>query len=262
MISDLKSLESRLAAAQRMADAASAIILPLFKNSSLKVEYKEAVSPIVTQADKESEEAMRRIIESEFPRDTIVGEEHGSKEGDSGFSWILDPVDGTIAFSLGKPVFGTLIGLAHEDRFQFGILEQAVLKERFVGVSGSAATLNNEPLSSSSKVDLERASLALTSPQDHEGVDHLVKAVHVTSYGGDCYNYALLASGHIDIVLEKGLALHDYAALVPLVEASGGVITDWQGRDVKMDREPGGTSNILACGNKALHDKVLKFIDQ
>lgn len=261
MDKDLKALESRLEAAHRMADAASGIILPLFKNSSLKIEYKEAVSPIVTQADRDSEAAMRSIIESEFPEDSIVGEEHGSKEGNSGFSWILDPVDGTIAFSLGKPVFGTLIGLAFEELFQFGFIEQAVLRERFVGVRGGPATLNNKPLSTSSKTDLSRTSLAFTSPLEGESIQKLIESVHVTSYGGDCYNYALLASGHLDLVLEKGLALHDYAALVPVVEASGGVITDWQGRDLTMPSGDKGNRDVLAAANKTLHEKVLELIN-
>ncbi|MCA9813871.1 MAG: inositol monophosphatase family protein [Cyanobacteriota/Melainabacteria group bacterium] len=253
---DKNLLTARLEAAQRVADAAAAIIRPLFKSDSLQVDYKEAVSPIVTQADRDSEAAMRLIIEAEFPEDTIIGEEHGVKEGTSGFAWILDPIDGTIAFTVGKPVFGTLIGLACQGEFELGIIDQAVLGERFLGLRDQGSSLNGEVLSTSGRTELNRAKLAFTSPLKDPGIERIIEAVHVTSYGGDCYNYALLASGYLDIVIERGLNLYDYAALVPVVEGAGGVITDWQGRSLSQ----GGGSDVIACATRALQDQVLSML--
>lgn len=253
---DKKLLTARLEAAQRVADAAAAIVRPLFKSDSLQVDYKEAVSPIVTQADRDSEAAMRLILEAEFPDDTIIGEEHGVKEGTSGFAWILDPIDGTIAFSVGKPVFGTLIGLACQGEFELGIIDQAVLGERFLGLRDGGSSLNGSLITTSGRTELSRAKLALTSPLKDPGVDRIIEAVHVTSYGGDCYNYALLASGYLDIVIERGLNLYDYAALVPVVEGAGGVISDWQGRSLTQ----GGGSDVVASASRALHDQVLSML--
>ena len=250
-----QKLEERLITAELIANAARKVVSPLFKSSNLSIDYKEALSPIVTQADRDSEKAMREIIESQHPNDTIVGEEFGVKNGDSGFSWILDPIDGTIAFSVGKPVFGTLIGLAYQNDLVLGVIEQPVLKERFIGHKGSA-TLNGKEIKASDKEELKYCSLGLTAPlrqeQIKEKMDSLMAQVHVTSYGGDCYNYALLASGHLDIVVEKGLALHDFAALVPLIEGAGGVITDWSGNSI--DKNSNG--EVLACANKVIHAKV------
>ena len=202
---------------------------------------------------------MVEIIEAHFPEDGIVGEEYGLKEGGSGYQWILDPVDGTIAFSIGKPIFGSLIGLVKDGRFLMGIIEQPVLKERYLGFS-EKAFLNGFVIQSSANVAIERAALTLTSPinsEDSGRVRKLIESVHVTSYGGDCYNYALLAAGHVDIVLEKGLAYYDYAALVPVVKGAGGLITNWQGEEI----EAGKPSDVLACSNETIHRAVIDILN-
>lgn len=254
-----QEIQSRSHCLSKAADAARHVIAPLFKSKDLSIDYKEAQSPIVTQADRDAERFMREIISEDFPDDTIVGEEFGTKKGSSGYSWVLDPIDGTIAFSVGKPVFGTLIGLAHEADFVLGLIDQPILNERFVGRNG-LATLNDLPIKASRNESLEKASLALTAPLEDErfakGMEPLLEAVHVTSYGGDCYNYALLASGHLDIVIEKGLALHDFAALVPVLEASGAVVTDWMGNGINYH----SSGDILACANQAIHRQVMDLL--
>ncbi len=246
-----------IALACELADAARKVIRPLFRNRELAVEYKEAASPIVTQADRGAEEVMRKLLTLRVPNDTIIGEEFGTKDGDSGYTWILDPVDGTIAFSAGKPLFGTLIGLKYNESYVLGVLDQPILDERYIGIAGSDSALNGNKIWTSSTQLLKHAKLSVTASftkeKNIERFALLRKHVHVTSFGGDCYQYGLLCSGDLDIVLEEGLALHDLAALIPLVTGAGGVITDWRGNSV-------GTSfpaDVLACANASLHEQVL-----
>ncbi|MBX9695802.1 MAG: histidinol phosphate phosphatase [Cyanobacteria bacterium] len=258
-MSEILVEESTIALACELADAARQVIRPLFRNRELEVEYKEANSPIVTAADRGAEEAMRRILMERVPHDTIIGEEYGTKDGDSGFTWILDPVDGTIAFSTGKPLFGTLIGLKHNDAYILGLLDQPILDERYIGIAGTGTTLNGRPLTTSTTNTLKQAKLSLTSSfhkeKNIERFAKLRKHVHVTSFGGDCYQYGLLSSGDLDIVIEEGLALHDLAALIPLVTGAGGVITDWRGNPVGH-KYP---ADVLACANASLHEQILEL---
>jgi inositol-phosphate phosphatase / L-galactose 1-phosphate phosphatase / histidinol-phosphatase len=245
-----------------LADAARNEILPLFKRQ-VDVEYKVAASPIVTVADRNAERAMRDIIEKRAPDHGIIGEEFGVKESSSPYTWILDPVDGTIAFATGKPLFGTLIALLKEDEFVLGIIDQPVLSERWLGVSGEKTTLNDKPVSTKANPDLAKAFLSITSPymlvtDDQKRKFEVVhKSVHVTSFGGDCYQYGLLASGDIDIVIEAGLALHDYAALTPIIEGAGGVVTDWNGQPLNRN----SSGEVLVTANEKLHKSVLSLFN-
>jgi histidinol phosphatase-like enzyme (inositol monophosphatase family) len=244
--------------AHRLADASAEVIRPLFRGD-LQSEYKQASSPIVTIADRQAERVMRELIEQYEPTHGIIGEEFGTKPAQSPYTWVLDPIDGTIAFSTGKPLFGTLIALLQEDQPVLGVINQPVLQERWLGIGGAATTLNGQIVRTKSNPELAQAALGSTSPYlfktpaEQNKLETLRQNVHITSFGGDCYQFGLLAAGHLDIILECGLALHDFAALIPVIQGSGGVITDWSGHPLGT----GSTGDVLVCANRELHQQVL-----
>jgi histidinol-phosphate phosphatase HisN, inositol monophosphatase family len=257
----IMKIEQEVALAMRLADAAGDAIRPYFR-SDLVTERKDDASP-VTIADQAAEEVMRRIIRAEAPRDGIIGEEFGTHEGTSGRTWVLDPIDGTVSFIAGRPIFGTLIALLVDGWPVLGIIDQPVLGERWVGASGLRTTFNGKPVSTKPCAELSRAMLATTGPQyfdDHDG-DHFMALAARTDHkrmmmGGDCYNYGLLASGQIDLVCEAGLKLHDWAALVPVVEGAGGTMCDWAGEPLNA----GSGGHVLAIGDPARLEDVIEAL--
>jgi histidinol phosphatase-like enzyme (inositol monophosphatase family) len=255
------SLEPETALAHRLADAARAAILPLFR-AGIGSERKADRSP-VTEADRAAEAAMRRLIEAEFPGDAIHGEEFGASTGSSGRTWVIDPIDGTTGFMAGRPIFGTLIALVQEGWPVLGLIDQAVLGERWLGVTGQPTLFNGQPVRTRACGQLADASLATTGPHyfdDHQG-GHFMALAAKTDHrrmvmGGDCYNYAMLASGHVDIVCEANLKLHDYAALVPVVEGAGGLMCDWSGEPLHAASD----GHVLALGDPARLEDVVEAL--
>jgi inositol-phosphate phosphatase/L-galactose 1-phosphate phosphatase/histidinol-phosphatase len=247
--------------ANRLADAAGDAIRPFFR-SGFTHEAKPDASP-VTEADRAAEAAIRRILDAECPRDGIIGEEYGEKAGTSGRIWIIDPIDGTVSFMAGRPIFGSLVALLEENWPVLGVIDQCINKERWVGATGYPTTLNGVAVKSRSCRSLSDATLATSGPQyfsQHDG-DHFMALAAKTAhkrmlFGGDCYNYALLASGHIDIVVEAGLKLHDFAALVPVIMGSGGIMSDWSGDPLHAD----SNGHVIAVGDPARLEDVLEAL--
>jgi histidinol phosphatase-like enzyme (inositol monophosphatase family) len=244
---------------ERLADAAGAAIRPFFR-AKFDVETKADASP-VTEADRAAEAAMRRLIEAEYPRDGIIGEEYGTKEGSTGRTWVLDPIDGTVSFMAGRPIFGTLVALVEEGWPVIGVIDQPIARDRWVGVVGRTTLFNGKPATARRCPDLAQAVLATTSPNlfsDDEAVQFLAVASKVARrrivYGGDCYNYGLVASGHIDLVIETGLKLHDFAALVPVVEGAGGTMCNWAGDPLNAD----SAGDVIALGDPARMEDVIE----
>ncbi|GAA4764677.1 inositol monophosphatase family protein [Novosphingobium ginsenosidimutans] len=255
------NLGADIALAHRLADAARAAILPHYR-TGLTSERKADASP-VTLADRAAEEAMRRILKAECPRDAIHGEEFGAEAGSSGRTWVLDPIDGTTSFLIGRPIFGTLIALVVDGWPVLGVIDQPVLGERWLGATGQPTLLNGAPVRTRPCRELGDATLATTGPHyfdDHDGA-HFMGLAAKTDHrrmvmGGDCYNYALLASGHVDIVCEANLKLHDYAALVPVVEGAGGTMCDWNGDPLHA----ASSGHVLALGDPARLDDVVEAL--
>jgi len=255
------NLSADIALAHRLADAARAAILPHYR-TGLASERKADASP-VTLADRAAEEAMRRILKAECPRDALHGEEFGAENGTSGRTWVLDPIDGTTSFLIGRPIFGTLIALVVEGWPVLGVIDQPVLGERWIGATGQPTLLNGQPVRTRPCRELSDATLATTGPHyfnDHDG-EHFMGLAAKTDHrrmvmGGDCYNYALLASGHVDIVCEANLKLHDYAALVPVVEGAGGTMCDWNGEPLHA----ASSGHVLALGDPARLDDVVEAL--
>lgn len=254
------NLDKDIALALRLADAAGDAIRPYFRTVS--AERKDDATP-VTLADRAAEEAMRRILAAEVPKDTVIGEELGSTAGSSGRSWVLDPIDGTAAFLAGRPIFGTLIALVVEGWPVLGIIDQPILGERWVGVSGRPTTLNGKPVRTRACRELADATIGTTGPHyfdDHDG-EHFMGLAAKTDHrrmvmGGDCYNYAMLATGQLDIVCEANLKLHDWAALVPVVEGAGGTMADWNGEPLHAASD----GRVIALGDPARLDDVIEAL--
>ena len=242
----------------------SAVSRPLicdwFRGSEA-VEWKPDASP-VTRADKAAETALRAAIEARFPDDAILGEEHAALPGSgkTGYSWVIDPIDGTRAFVCGRPVFGTLVGLVDGTTPVAGLIDMPMLDECYVGVGGKTV-LNGAAATTSQVTSLARARIASTAPEalltdSLAAFNRMVDQAAITVYGGDCHNYALLAAGHLDLVLEDGLATHDIMGVVEVVRGAGGIITDKQGAPVSLD----GTSSLLAAATPALHAEALRIV--
>ena len=254
------NLDKDIALALRLADAAGDAIRPYFRTVS--AERKDDSTP-VTLADRAAEDVMRRILAAEVPKDTVIGEELGSTAGSSGRSWVLDPIDGTAAFLAGRPIFGTLIALVVEGWPVLGIIDQPILGERWVGVSGRPTTLNGKLVRTRACRELADATIGTTGPHyfdDHDG-EHFMGLAAKTDHrrmvmGGDCYNYAMLATGQLDIVCEANLKLHDWAALVPVVEGAGGTMADWNGEPLHA----GSDGRVIALGDPARLDDVIEAL--
>ncbi|MFA5988183.1 MAG: histidinol-phosphatase [Sphingomonas sp.] len=254
-----------IALAQHLADSAGAAIRPYFR-AAHGLETKSDLSP-VTLADRAAETAMRDLIAATFPQDGIIGEEFGTQPGTSGRVWVLDPIDGTRAFIAGRPIFGTLIALLADGWPVLGIIDQPILHERWLGIIGQPTMFNGAPATTRQCPALAGASIATTSPHlfdAHEGEHYLALAAAAARgnmrqgpiYGGDCYNYGCLASGHIDIVIEAGLKLHDFAALVPVVEGAGGRMCDWAGEPLTAD----SAGDVIAAGDPARIDDIVETL--
>ncbi len=253
------NLDAEIVIANRLADTARAEILPHFREQP-DSEAKDDATP-VSVADRSAEQAMRRILKDECPDDGVHGEEFGVEEGSSNRQWVLDPIDGTTAFLAGRATFGTLIALVVDGFPVLGMIDQPVLGERWLGVMGQGTTLNGKPASTRRCRELAHATIATTGPQyfSQDQGDVFMALASQTDHkrmvmGGDCYNYACLASGHIDIVCEAGLKLHDFAALVPVVEGAGGVMSDWAGEPLHA----GSDGTVLALGDPARLEDVLE----
>ena len=252
-----------LALANRLAEAAGAAICPLFRGNWS--EERKADHSYVTEADRAAEAAMRAILEAERPADGIVGEEYGTVRETAARQWVLDPIDGTTSFIAGRPIFGTLIALVQDGWPVLGIIDQPVLKERWAARLGEPTTFNGSAIRTRTCPDLSQAVLATTSPNlfsedEADAFMGLAKGVAERKivWGGDCYSYGLLAGGYVDVVCEAGLKLHDYAALVPVVEGAGGTMSDWQGNPLDAASADAEGGRVLALGDPARLDDVLE----
>lgn len=249
--------------AHLLADAAGQAILPHFRKSGLEASNKDAggFDP-VTVADREAETAMRAVLARYRPKDGIWGEEFGQQTGTSGRVWVLDPIDGTRGFISGTPTWGVLIALSDPDGPFLGIIDQPYTGERFTGAPGLAqmtGPTGKFELVTKTTTTLDQAILFTTFPEvgtkaDRAGFTAISSRARLTRYGMDCYAYALLAAGQIDLVIEAGLNAYDIQGPIAVIEAAGGVVTDWQGGPAHQ----GGRA--LAAANRGLHKAALDIL--
>jgi myo-inositol-1(or 4)-monophosphatase len=255
--------EAFLATAHALADTAGAVILPHFRTDGA-VDHKggDLFDP-VTAADRDAESAIRGKIAGAYPTHGVLGEEFEPLNPDAEYCWVIDPIDGTRAFILGLPLWGTLIGLTRAGAPLLGVMDQPFTGERFW--SGETESLfRHGDRTRSIRVrpcaKLGDALLATTSTDffttedEHRRFDVLSRAVRLRRFGGDCYNYCLLAMGHIDLVVEAGLKPFDIVPLIPIIERAGGIVTNWEGGDPRQ----GG--RILAAGDERVHRAAMQVL--
>lgn len=264
----------RLAAEMhRMADVSASKITPFFR-AKISVEEKpeKGIYDPVTDADRDAEQVIRDYLAAHLPDHGIIGEEIEGFVTASDYQWIIDPIDGTRAFVMGSPLWGTLIGLCYRQQSVLGLMNQPFTGERFwAGPDGAIGRWSGFEggLQSSQTTSLSDAVLASTCPSlfqepgDLEMFERLAARCRMFRYGGDCYSYCLLAAGGVDLVVESGLAIYDILPLVPIIEGAGGVITDWQGAPLVFEPDapsPQTGLSVLAAANRQLHEAALALL--
>ena len=258
--------ERLIAFAERLADAAGSAVRPHFRAAAEAHNKAGAGDPFdpVTVADRAAEAAMRRLIATYYPDHKVYGEEEGGALSDDHPTWVLDPIDGTRAFILGLPMWGTLIALDLGSGPVLGIMDQPFTGERFIGHDGSAQFIHGgqkRRLSTRRCGELGAAMLAATSPdmftapEEQKGFSALKAKVRLTRFGCDCYAYAMLAMGLIDLVVEANMRPFDIQALIPIIEGAGGMVTTWTGESARH----GG--RILASGDPKMHAAALTILN-
>lgn len=257
------AMDDTVETAHALADAARRSILPYFRADGLTADTKEPhrFDP-VTEADRAAERAMRAILQDRRPRDGILGEEYGETASESGLTWVLDPIDGTRGFLSGTPTWGVLIAVSDQNGPIYGIIDQPYIGERFEGGLGQCrvtgpfgerrlAVRGNRPLDQSI---LFTTFPEVGTPQEAEAFQAVSDQVKLTRFGMDCYAYALVAAGQIDLVIEAGLQAYDVQAPIAVIEAAGGIVTDWSGAPAHQ----GG--RVLAAAGKEQHDAALEIL--
>ncbi|MBD0416955.1 histidinol-phosphatase [Oryzicola mucosus] len=233
----------------------------------IDVSVKADESP-VTEADRQVEEAIRARIAGRFPEHSIFGEEYGIKGSFDAPTWVIDPIDGTRSFISGSPLWGTLIALSDNQSSQLGVIEMPALKESWTAAAAAGSWFNasdgtRAPCRTSDRSKLSEAIFYTTSPfyfsdDEREPILEISQSTAMCRFGGDCYNYGLLASGHVDLVIESKLEPYDFMALVPVIEEAGGVITDWEGKRLTL----ASGKRVIAASNAALHEEALLLLSR
>jgi myo-inositol-1(or 4)-monophosphatase len=251
-----------LTAAHALADRAGSVILPHFR-TAFAIDHKggDFFDP-VTAADRAAEAAIRETLANAYPDHGIIGEEFGSTRSDADYCWVIDPIDGTRSFILGLPLWGTLIGLTRGGIPLLGLMDQPFTGERFFSGAVEAVFRHDgatRTMRTRACPFLGDALLTTTTPEYFTGEDAqrfeaLSRAVRLRRYGGDCYNYCMLALGQIDLVVEAGLQPYDILPLMPIVERAGGAVSTWDGGD------PRAGGRIIAAGDPRLHEAAVKLL--
>ncbi len=253
-----------VATAHELADVARVATLTHFRTRTLVAETKETdrFDP-VTAADRLSEQRMREVLARLRPQDGILGEEYGATTGISGLTWVLDPIDGTRGYLSGTPTWGVLISVRDTKGVLYGIIDQPYIRERFEGGLGRALVtgpMGEASLAVRAVRPLAQSILFTTFPEvgtvaEGAAFRRVASQAKLVRYGTDCYAYALIAAGQIDLVIEAGLQAYDVQAPIAVIEAAGGIVTDWQGRPA-LD---GG--QILAAANREVHAEALALLN-
>ncbi len=250
-----------------LADTSGEVIRKYYRNFG-GIEAKGDASP-VTIADKETEQAIRKLITETYPLHGIQGEEFGLENASADLRWVIDPIDGTTSFMIGRPTFGTLIALTYQGKPILGVIDQPINDERWVGATGQGSQFyrfaDGDIQQKSNSVRacgaLKEAIIATTGPNYFSAeklpkFNDIAARARYTVYGGDCYSYALLAMGLVDAVVESGLKAHDFLALKVIVEEAGGISSDWQGEPLDIN----SNGDVIFCGDKKIHEEILGLL--
>ncbi len=254
-----------LKTAHNLADLTGPVVLKHFRKS-IPIENKAgpgAYDP-VTKADRAAERIISQTLKRDYPDHGLIGEEYGTRPAGGRYQWIVDPIDGTRAYIMGSPLWGTLIGLVDNGAPMLGLMDQPFTGERvWSAETASYWRLRDgapKKLKTRSCRILDDAILTSTHPDMFVGAHQsqallkLKSSVRMTRFGGDCYGYALLAAGFVDLIVESGLKTFDIMPLIPIIERAGGVVTTWDGKPAT------GGGNIIAAGDARVHEAAMRLI--
>jgi len=242
------------------AQTAAATVIQFFRKDT-DVAFKEDQSP-VTLADQTIELELKKAIAAKYPDHGFFGEESGIEGGDRDSIWVIDPIDGTRSFISGNPLFGMLLAYLEHGKVKAGVISMPMLKEIYCGGVGSAATCNGSPIHVSGQRNLDQATVYINEGEklldDHPLIcANLLQAGQTRRFGYDCYPHALLAAGHVDAVVDYDLKPYDYFAICAVVEAAGGVMTDWQGRALTL----GSNGTVVSAASPELHAALISVLN-
>ena len=227
----------------------------------LGVEFKSDESP-VTQADKGVEAQVRAYLEQHFPDHGIFGEEHGFEGQNRREVWIIDPIDGTRSFLSGHPLFGFLLGHLIDGKPDIGVIGMPAIDEVFIGVSGQGATMNGKEITTSNQTRLDQSILFVNEGdkiyRDHPALfAQLMQSGQTRRFAYDCYPHALLAAGHVDAVIDYDLQPYDFLPVLAVIEAAGGVMTDWDGKPLDLNSD----GQVISAATPELHAEMLEMVN-
>jgi myo-inositol-1(or 4)-monophosphatase len=253
--------------AERLADAARVETLSRFRKDATIFNKADPWFDPVTDADREAERVLRKMIQNVYPSHGVLGEEFGETKGESPWRWVLDPVDGTRAFMCGVPSWTTLIALEYDGAPVLGLIDQPFTGERWIGAAGQSHCIRGGAkvsATTSGLTDIAKARISTTDPLatgyfseiESAAFARVAKASRVARYSLDAYAYGLLAIGELDLVIESALKRHDYAALIPIVEGAGGVVSSWKGEAPGSD----DSGELIAAATPELHEAALALL--
>jgi inositol-phosphate phosphatase/L-galactose 1-phosphate phosphatase/histidinol-phosphatase len=258
--------ESTVEFARYLADHARLISLPGFRKD-VEIVKKNDLSP-VTEIDRSVESFVREMVRKTYPAHGFLGEEFGSLNLDAEELWVVDPIDGTRSFITGWPIWGTLLAKLHGGNPEIGLIDMPAIRERWLGICGKSCTFEDSngfihDCQVSTCETLAQARFYTTNilyfePTDRAKIEILLQTTAVPRFGGDCYSYGLLASGHVDLVVEAKLEPYDYFALIPVVQSAGGIITDWSGNQLHQESD----GRVIAAATPQLHAAALEILQQ
>ena len=252
--------EEFLSFANFLSDESAKIIMNYFRKN-IEIENKNDSSP-VTIADKESELVIRKLIKEKYPNHSIIGEEFENTKNINEYTWVIDPIDGTRSYIAGHKDFGTLIALLHNNIPVLGIINCPAHQEKWVGIKNQSTTLNGINVHTSKKNNIEESyvctsGLYFEDKNFSQTFNKIIKRTKYHRFGGDCYMYGMLSSGLVDIVIEDTLKVHDYMALVNVIEGAGGKVTDKLGNDISINSD----GSVVASSNEKLHNQLISLIN-
>ena len=256
-----KDLSAFAVSAATMADASGALIRRDQQNK-FDVQIKGDGSP-VTSVDKAAERRIRGIISKLHPDHGIIGEEYPPSAAGSEFVWAIDPIDGTLPFLAGFPVFGTLIALLHRGVPILGVIDMPVTRERWIGGSNLPTTHNGKPVKTRACENLASALMSTSNPDFYDttslpALKRMQQATQLSIYGGSCMAYGQIASGRIDVGIDVQFDVFDYLALVPIITGAGGIISDWNGDSLDVN----SGDRFIAAGDARVHAEALEVLNR
>ena len=261
-LSELKDFSSYI---DSLADTAKKITSKFF-GSNFSSDTKKCGGP-VTKFDINSEKVICVHVRLKFPNHDIVAEENGSVNNQSDFTWIIDPIDGTRSYVIGRPLWGTLIGFAYKGKPLIGLADFPALNERWIGYESKCFLNNFEYQLSPNKVkDISQATIGSTSPNlfSADGKRKYEKLLEMTKYhtwSGDCHNYCLVLKGGLDLVVEEGLSSYDILPLVPILKSQNIQITDWESKELKLESDTLYKYNTIVSSSAEIYESALTVLE-